>query len=129
MDAESTHAVDIATFTENMESIFNLLNQYKAQVIAYGLTPVDEARTSPIVIPSTTISRYFKNSRIKQFENALMQTAKTSGATTIPIFEQAIQESWSSNYLYEDGLHPNTKGHAWLSEKIRPHLWQLLNLK
>lgn len=127
-DAAGTHAVDIAGYKQNLETIFKALKETSAKTIAYGLTPVDESKTAPIVGASSGTAKYFLNQRIKEFENTFMQVAETAGAQTVPIFEQAIQESWGQKYLYTDGLHPNSAGHSWIAEKIKPHLWQLINL-
>lgn len=128
-DAGGTHAFDIASYKQNLEKIFAALKQAGATIIAYGLTPVDENRTAPIVSPSSGTAKYFLNNRIKEFESMFVQVAQANEAMTVPLFEQAIQESWPSNYLYPDGLHPNSAGHNWITKKIKPHLWQLLNLK
>lgn len=129
IDSNRTHAIDSATYRQNLVNIFAELKGAGAYVITYGFTPVDESKTSPIINPASGHSKYFINDRIREFEKFFMRVAEDNGAQAVPLFEQAIQESWGRNYLYPDGLHPNTAGHVWIAEKIRPKLWELLNIK
>lgn len=127
-DGQGSHLVDIATYKQNIEKILAIFLKAGASVIAYGFTPVDETKTSPYAGFAATPDDYFLNDRIKKFENVFMQVAAQKGAQTLPLFEQAIQESWMYNYLYIDGLHPDSAGHVWLAEKIKPILWEELQI-
>src|SRR3989344_3144708 len=125
-DGQGSHLVDIATYKQNVEKILAVFSEAGVSVIAYGFTPVDETKTSPFPGSTTAPAAYFVNNRIKEFEKVFMGAAPETGAQTLPLFEQAIQESWVRFFIYNDGLHPNSAGHAWLAEKIKPILWKEL---
>ena len=127
-DGQESHLVDIVTYKQNIEKILAVFLKASASVIAYGFTPVDETKTSPYADSADPSTEYFVNDRIKKFENVLMRVAAQKGAQALPLFEQAIQESWTYSYLYNDGLHPNSAGHVWLAEKIKPILWEELQI-
>ena len=122
IDAQGTHYLDVASYKQNLGKILAILNEAGASVIAFGFTPVNETKTSPITNSASGSTKYFVNNRIKEFENVFMQVAASNGAKTLPLFEQAIQESWVRFFIYNDGLYPNSAGHAWLAEKIKPVL-------
>ena len=123
-DGQESHLVDIVTYKQNIEKILAVFLKASASVIAYGFTPVDETKTSPFSGSTAAPADYFVNDRIKEFEKVFMGAAAEKGAQTLPLFEQAIQESWVRFFIYNDGLHPNSAGHAWLAEKIKPILWE-----
>ncbi|MBI2009412.1 hypothetical protein HYS84_03330 [Candidatus Saccharibacteria bacterium] len=125
-DGQGSHLVDIVTYKQNIEKILAVFSEAGASVIAYGFTPVDETKTSPFSGSTAAPAAYFVNNRIKEFEKVFMGVAAQNGAQTLPLFEQAIQESWVRFFIYSDGLHPNSAGHAWLAEKIKPILWKEL---
>lgn len=129
LDANGSHDIDIATYKQHIEAILKLLTEANATIFVYGLTPVNEANTTPFASTSGGSGKFYFNQRIKEFEGVLMKAAEAAGATTLPLFEQAIQESWSQRYLYGDGLHPNSAGHQWLAAKVKTVLWPLLNIK
>lgn len=125
-DGQGSHLVDIATYKQNIEKILVVFLEASASVIAYGFTPVDETKTSPYTGSSVAPAVYLTNNRIKEFEKVFIGAAAQKGAQTLPLFEQAIQESWVRFFICNDGLHPNSAGHAWLAEKIKPVLWKEL---
>ena len=127
-DGQGSHLVNIATYKQNIEKILAIFSEAGASVIAYGFTPVDETKTSPYAGYAALPADYFINSRIKEFENVFIRVAAKKGAQTLPLFEQAVQESWVHNFLYNDGLHPNSAGHAWLAKKIKSILWEELQI-
>lgn len=113
----------ISTPEDYQRRLTELLQSFAQQtenIIAYGLTPVDEKRTSP------HSGAYFSNQRIKLFENYFKLAADSARATFVPLFDDALMSKWTEQCLYNDGLHPNSIGQQWLYEKIAPSIQQLL---
>lgn len=94
-------------------------------LMAVGLTPVDESKVSPKENPLTGRKSYFKNSRIEAFEAALSESCQTEQVAFLPLFNH-VPANWTSAYLANDGLHPNDKGHRWIFNQVYPKLQSLL---
>ena len=83
-----------------------------------GLTPVDDARTTPIPwMPD----RAYRNATVAAFEALIRQTA---AAAAIPYIE--LFRPWTADRAYQqllcDGIHPNAAGHAQIYERITAFL-------
>lgn len=114
-------------YRQNAMTIIQKLKEISDQVIIFGLTPVDETKTNPRVHADGT-KVYFFNENRKRLESILMEVAKENSLQAIPLFDDAMQNHWINNCLYADGLHPNTAGHQWIYDRIKPTLWKAIGL-
>jgi lysophospholipase L1-like esterase len=85
-----------------------------------GLTPVDDARTTPLPwMPD----RAYRNATVAVFEAAIKQTAAAEAIPYLDLFS-----AWTTNQTYRhllrDGIHPNAAGHAQICERIKTFLQQ-----
>jgi lysophospholipase L1-like esterase len=120
-DAQFVQGQPIATPADVCTHVRALLQQARAwtpRLCWVGLTPVDEARTTPIPwMPD----RAYQNAAVAAFEVAIRQTA---AAEAIPYLE--LFRAWTADRGYPqllcDGIHPNAAGHAQIYERIKAFL-------
>ena len=120
-DAQFVHGQPIATPTDVCTHVRVLLQQARAwtpRLCWVGLTPVDEARTTPIPwMPD----RAYRNATVAAFEAAIRRTA---AAEAIPYIE--LFSAWTADRTYQhllcDGIHPNAAGHAQICERVTAFL-------
>ncbi|MCH8741972.1 hypothetical protein IH779_03700 [Patescibacteria group bacterium] len=101
-------------YKSNLNQLLNLAKKFSSKIIFVGLTPVDEAKTTPI--PWNTDKSY-KNEYIKKFNDVLSEFCKEKKIYFIEIFKELIEKDYQS--LLEDGLHPNSEGHKKVFEIVR----------
>lgn len=104
-------------FRRNLSSLIRKTTHYvDGRIIFIGLTPVDETKTNPISWNSVL----YTNERIRQFENAILETAEENKLPFIPIFESLINTNYKP--MFPDGLHPDTKGHELIFKTVKDYL-------
>ena len=120
-DAQFVQGQPIATPADVCTHVRGLLQQARAwtpRLCWVGLTPVDEARTTPIPwMPE----RAYRNAAVAAFEAAIRQTAAAEAIPSLEIFR-----IWTADQAYEqllcDGIHPNAAGHAQIYERMKAFL-------
>jgi acyl-CoA thioesterase-1 len=120
-DAQCVHGQPIATPADVCTNVRALLQQARAwtpRLCWVGLTPVDDARTTPIPwMPD----RAYRTATVAAFEAAIRQTA---AAEVIPYIE--FFSAWTADRAYQqllfDGIHPNAAGHAQIYERMKAFL-------
>jgi lysophospholipase L1-like esterase len=85
-----------------------------------GLTPVDEARTTPLPwMPD----RAYRNATIAAFDTAIQQTAADEAIPYIDLFH-----AWTADRAYPqlllDGIHPNAAGHERICARVKAFLME-----
>lgn len=103
--------VPFEKFKANIEALLSQASQIAKNVITIGITPVDEALTTPRNKPPYN---YRENKDIDECNNILQQASTRYNFTFIP-----CPSNFSSADL-ADGLHPNTSGHLKIFETIKP---------
>jgi acyl-CoA thioesterase I len=123
-DAQLVNGRQIATPADVCANVRALIQ--RAQACApllcwVGLTPVDEARTTPIPwMPD----RAYRNATIAVFEAAIKQTAAEEAIHYIDLFQ-----AWTADRAYPqlllDGIHPNAAGHEQICARIKAFLMEM----
>lgn len=119
VDQIDNHLSSPEDFAANVHSFIHLAKQYSRHIIGVGILPVDQAKTSPKQNPITGGLSYFSNERLMQFEAAFKATCEAEGAQFISLFG-AVPADWTQAYLWQDGVHPNVRGHEWIFSQIEP---------
>jgi lysophospholipase L1-like esterase len=103
-------------FKDNMSKLVKFAKRYTNKIIIVGLLPVDENCTQPIY------GKYwYCNDRISQFNKVAKQLASNEGVGFIDLFTDFQKIQGTGSYLI-DGIHPNTRGHEWIYEQIKPEV-------
>lgn len=125
VDAIDNHLLSADDFAAGLHSFVHLVKEYSNHILGVGITPVNEARTFPKSNPLTGGASYFSNDRLRQFEAVLQEVCGKEQVEFVPLFA-AVPEDWVQNYQWQDGIHPNSKGHSWIASQIEPHLRSLV---
>lgn len=97
-------------FEQNIIGIIDQVQMHTDKIYFIGLTPVDDSKTNPVEWDSNLA---YKNSDMVIYNNKLKRTVEGDGrANFIDIFDLL------NNSDLEDGIHPNTKGHKKIFDRI-----------
>jgi lysophospholipase L1-like esterase len=120
-DAQFIHGQPIATPADVCTHVRALLQQARAwtpRLCWVGLTPVDDARTTPIPwMPD----RAYRHAAVAEFEAAIRRPAAAEAIPYIDLFR-----TWTAATAYQqllfDGIHPTAAGHAQICERLKAFL-------
>jgi lysophospholipase L1-like esterase len=120
-DTQFVNDQPIATPADVCTNVQALLQQARAwtpRLCWIGLTPVDDARTTPIPwMPD----RSYRTATVAEFEAAIRRTV---AAAAIPYIE--LFRAWTADRVYPqllfDGIHPNAAGHVQICERVTAFL-------
>jgi lysophospholipase L1-like esterase len=120
-DTQFVHGRPIATPADVGAHVRALMQRARtwASLVAWvGLTPVDEARTTPLAwMPN----RAYRNATIAEFDTAITATAADEAIHDIDLFH-----TWTADraypQLWRDGIHPNAAGHARICARVKAFL-------
>jgi len=93
-------------FKKSLTNMINVAKGYSYDVCLIGLLPADEEKTK----------KYFNNEFIMKYDGFVKEVSEISRVSYIPLYQDFDTEDYLSTLV--DGIHPNSKGHKILSEKI-----------
>lgn len=114
-------------FSAKLKKLLEAALVHTKHVFILGQYPVNEAVVNPKENPWDGTASYFYNQRRQLFEELSIKVAQELGAEPIPLFNDAEADGWQNKYMYTDGLHPNSEGHKWIYEQIRPKLSSIMD--
>lgn len=121
VNTQDNPCVSLDEFEENISKLIEKARKVSKNIMFVGLTRVDEAKVMPIPWDRT---KYYENEIIRKYDQAISDVCKKNGIPFVSVIEVLNIGD------LEDGLHPNSSGHAKMFEKIRPEVEKLLaNLK
>ncbi|MBI4991649.1 MAG: hypothetical protein HZB99_00325 [Candidatus Harrisonbacteria bacterium] len=106
---EDNYQVPPDKFKENLEEIIRRAKKMTDRIIFIGFKNVDEAKTKPV--PWRDI--YYTNKNIKKYNEIMKKVCVEQKVLFLDLF--GILE----NKDLDDGVHPNTKGHQKIYERVR----------
>ena len=117
-DAQFIHStnglhVSLDEFQKNLVKLLSIAKKFTDKVVFVGLTKVDESKTTPI--PWNTDKSYI-NENIKRLDSLIEKFCEHNKLKFIPM------ESVVENDDLIDGLHPNTKGHVKIFNRMKSEL-------
>ena len=116
VDSPTNYVSTIEKYTVQMSQLLDLLKEKSDLVIAVGGGYYDESKTNPKHNPFTGGESYFTNERRKKFEQRFQELCHQKSITFIGV--KLSKEEWQKKYSYQDGLHPNQKGHQYVAENV-----------
>lgn len=117
-DAPDNFVCTPESYKEQMSALLDVMKEKTRHLICLGYLFVDETKTAPKKSPLSGSLSYFYNDRIQQFNGIFKSLCeeKEISFVTIPV----TKEVWLGKYVYEDGLHPNQKGHQLIADTLIP---------
>lgn len=101
-------------YSENLSKIHEIISKFGLRVVFVGPTATDDSKTNPC----RWGAYYFSNNRVKEFDLTQAEFCRENNIPRVELFDKTLGEEYQKN-LY-DGLHPNSKGHEWLYEQVKP---------
>lgn len=120
LNKENKHWVELDEFEGNVHSLIEKAKKYHTKIVFLGNLPVDEDRTHPYRDDDDIES---SNKDIREYEITTQNICEEEQVDFIPIFDEALKGEYKK-LLFNDGVHPNDLGHAYLAEKIWNHIDQ-----
>lgn len=100
-------------FTQNIKEIIFRSKKITDKILFVGLTPVDEARTMPTIWDADAI---YRNDYVEKYNNKIKEICGNEHIDFVDIFSEMCREDYRA--MLSDGLHPNTKGHEWIAQRV-----------
>jgi len=116
---EEKHGVDKAQFKTNLEDITVQATAFSSDITFVGLPPIVDEVLAKTAQRSGWDSIY-KNSYVEAYNHVLKQHCIDHELDFIDLNKRFENESIES--LFDDGIHPNTEGHALIFDYIVNHL-------
>jgi lysophospholipase L1-like esterase len=104
-------------FKENLKQLNDLARKYTQRVVFIGLLPVDESKTCPVAWHQ---DKFYKNENLERNNTIIKEFCEKNSLLFIDIYSHLSKIKYQE--LLEDGLHPNTEGHAQMFELIKDEL-------
>jgi acyl-CoA thioesterase-1 len=101
-------------FKLNIAKIILIAKKYSDDIVFVGNMPVDETKTNPY---QRNLNYSSKNSDIEKYQELTKNACDEEGIDFISIFKPAFSMPYTE-FLFEDGLHPNDKGHQYIADQV-----------
>lgn len=111
--SEKQNRVTIEKFEQNIKELISKAKIITDKILFIGLTPVDEAKTTPI--PWNT-DKMYKNEYVEKYNSKIKEVCENERVDFIDIFSGMMKEDYKTMLI--DGLHPDSKGHEWIANRI-----------
>jgi lysophospholipase L1-like esterase len=109
--------MDAENFKSHLLDLVKNAEKFTDKIIFVGLTIVDKSKTMPI---SWDAIKYYDNENISRYNTAIKLFCEKRKIIFIDL------TGLLNNSDLDDGLHPNSKGHQKIFEKIKPFLEKIL---
>ena|SRR3989344_1483414 len=103
--------VSAEKFKQNLEEIIKRAKNITDSIIFTDLKNCDESKTMPV----PWIDIYYKNENIKKYSKIMEEVCHEQNVLFLDVPELANDE-------FEDGLHPNAKGHEKIFQAVKSFL-------
>lgn len=105
---------DFKKFKSNINKLIKITKKLDSKTIFLGITNVDEKRTMPSFFEENLNGYlYYSNSNIEKYNSAIEKICQKEKISFIQVFGMLNDNE------FEDGLHPNSKGHEKMFQKIK----------
>ena len=109
-DNDSGLKVPLDEYEMNMDKIFIQAKEITQNIIVLGTKKVNEKFTKPVPWNKEV---YYINEEIKKYDNRLKKLAEKHKIKYVPFFDELNEKD------LEDGIHPNSKGHKKIFERVK----------
>jgi len=108
-----SNRMPIEEFRENLEKLSEKARKFTEKIVFVGLSRVDEAKTKPVYWNEDA---WYVNAEIEKYDAIIEKFCREKNLKYISLRGILKDGDW------EDGLHPNAKGHEKIFEKIKPEV-------
>ena len=109
--APGNYLVSPENFKTNLEEIINRAKKITDNIIFMDLKNCDEPKTMPV----SWIDIYYTNENIQKYSRIMEEVCREQGVAFLDV-------SFLDNQDFDDGLHPNARGHEKIFNQARGFL-------
>lgn len=120
---DESERISIEDYESNLREIIKKVQPLSSKIIFIGLSACDESRTTPV----SWGDYHYTNEALKRYEKVMESIASEHNLSFIPIFDEFKKAIDEGTDFLPDGLHPNSDGHRFIADIVRPKLEELLN--
>lgn len=102
--------VSISAFEQNIEKLIRIGQSFSCDMIFIGLTKATEKKTKPV---RWNRSLHYTNANIIKYDDVIQKITTKHDILFVSLRDNIVDDD------LEDGLHPNTVGHAKIYQKIK----------
>jgi len=113
LKSTNSNKTDIEKFRKNLDNLREKASKYAEKIVFVGLSGVDEAKTKPVYWNEDA---WYVNAEIEKYDAIIEKFCQEKKLKYISLKGILEEGDW------EDGLHPNAKGHEKIFEKIKPEV-------
>ncbi|MDP2946645.1 MAG: GDSL-type esterase/lipase family protein, partial [Nanoarchaeota archaeon] len=105
-------------FEDNLIKVIKICKKFTNKIIFVGEIPCNENKTRPTIWSDNTLIENFTNENLKKYEIVLEKICKRENIYFIKFFNEWLNLDYSE-WLDDDGLHPNEIGYQKIFERVR----------
>ena len=113
LNSKDNPRVNLEDFRKNLRELINQAKKFTKKIIFIGLNEVDESKTAPT---PWNKSRYWTNESMKKYDSMIRLVCQKNDILFIPMFDLLNKKDLI------DGLHPNSRGHQKIFERVKDFL-------
>ena len=114
---DGRNQLEINGFEYGLERlIYEMKSQ--TQVFIIGLTPIEESK-----MPFAGCL-WYSNEFCHSYERRMEEVCINQNVPFLPTFREMYADYRSKNWISEDGIHLNSKGHLWMYQRLKS--WEIL---
>ena len=110
---DSSVGVELEDFKKNIEQIIKISKKFTRYIIFLGTKRVDESKTNPVPWDKTV---YYKNKNLEDYSYEIESFCKEKKIRFLPLVGLLKKED------FEDGIHPNSRGHEKVFQEVKDFL-------
>lgn len=111
--SQNKQMVSLQQFEKNLQKLIDKAKKFTEFIIFLSCKKVDETKTKPI---PWEIDYYYTNQNLNLYNQQIREVANKNKVHYLELFNLLKNED------FEDGLHPNSKGHQKLFLKVKDFL-------
>ena len=102
--------VSLDKFQENLNKLLNRARKFTKKIVFVGLTEVDESKVMPI---PWSPEKYYDNENVNKYNSKIKNFCLDNNVLFLDILNLLNNEE------LDDGIHPNSKGHEKIFNKVK----------
>lgn len=102
--------ITLDKFEQNYIALLELANKYTDKIVCLGLANIDESRTMPC---SWDTEKFYSKENVQRYDARIREICQNNSTEYLPIIDLLGAGD------LDDGLHPNSKGHEKMFERIK----------
>ncbi|MBT4208904.1 SGNH/GDSL hydrolase family protein [Candidatus Woesearchaeota archaeon] len=108
--------ISLEKFQENLEKLIIQAKKITKDIILLGLTNIDETKTLPVFWNGENTNIFFNKSDVNLYNSKIKDISQENNLKFIDMLDLLENED------LEDGLHPNSRGHQKIFNKVKDFL-------